>query len=50
MNLLNHFRQKFPKIKMTYQIKISEWDRDIWDFISPTDITLIIDDESDNIL
>lgn len=50
MNLLNHFRQKFPKLKMTYQIKISEWDRNIWDFISPTDITLIIDDESDNIL
>lgn len=50
MNLLNHFRQKFPKIKMTYQVKISEWDRNIWDFISPTDITLIIDNKSDNIL
>lgn len=50
MNLLNHFRQKFPKLKMTYQIKISEWDRNIWDFVSPTDITLIIDDESENTL
>lgn len=50
MNLLNHFRQKFPNVKMTYQIKISEWDKNIWDFIAPTDINLIIDDKLDNIL
>lgn len=47
MLLLNHFRQIYSKINLVYQIKLSEWDRNIWDFVNPSMIIVIVDLDED---